>query len=45
MFGTYAYELAMLAAKLGQGASISLTLFPFLLMVIVFQLWYIRRSD
>jgi multiple sugar transport system permease protein len=45
VFGTYAYEIAMRAAKLGQGASISLTLFPFLLMVIVFQLWYIRRGD
>ncbi len=39
------YEIAMRAAKLGQGASISLFLFPFLLAVIVFQLWYIRRSD
>jgi len=45
VFGTYAYELAMRAAKLGQGASISLFLFPFLLVVIVLQLWYIRRSD
>ena len=45
VFGTYAYEIAMRAAKLGQGASISLSLFPFLLMVIIFQLWYIRRSD
>ena len=45
VFGTYAYEIAMRAAKLGQGASISLFLFPFLLMVIVFQLWYIRRGD
>jgi multiple sugar transport system permease protein len=45
VFGTYAYEIAMRAAKLGQGASISLTLFPFLLTVIVFQLWYIRRND
>jgi multiple sugar transport system permease protein len=45
VFGTYAYEIAMRAAKLGQGASISLFLFPFLLTVIVFQLWYIRRSD
>jgi multiple sugar transport system permease protein len=45
VFGTYAYEIAMRAAKLGQGASISLSLFPFLLAVIVFQLWYIRRND
>src|SRR5437870_12271342 len=45
VFGTYAYEIAMRAAKLGQGASISLFLFPFLLTVIIFQLWYIRRSD
>jgi multiple sugar transport system permease protein len=45
VFGTYAYEIAMRAAQLGQGASISLFLFPFLLMVIVFQLWYIRRGD
>jgi len=45
VFGTYAYEIAMRAAKLGQGASISLFLFPFLLVVIVFQLWYIRRSE
>jgi len=45
VFGTYASEIAIRAAQLGQGASISLFLFPFLLMVIVFQLWYIRRSD
>jgi multiple sugar transport system permease protein len=45
VFGTYAYEIAMRAAKLGQGASISLSLFPFLLTVIIFQLWYIRRHD
>ena len=45
VFGTYAYEIAMRAAQLGQGASISLSLFPFLLAVIMFQLWYIRRSD
>jgi multiple sugar transport system permease protein len=45
VFGTYAYEIAMRAAKLGQGASISLFLFPFLLLVIVFQLWYIRRAS
>jgi multiple sugar transport system permease protein len=45
VFGTYAYEIAMRAAKLGQGASISLFLFPFLLVVIVLQLWYIRRND
>ena len=45
VFGTYAYEIAMRAAKLGQGASISLSLFPFLLLVIMFQLWYIRRHD
>jgi hypothetical protein len=35
----------MRAAKLGQGASISVSLFPFLVVVIVFQIWYIRRSD
>jgi multiple sugar transport system permease protein len=45
VFGTYAYEIAMRAAKLGQGASISLFLFPFLLGVIVLQLWYIRRAS
>ncbi|MGH7390017.1 MAG: carbohydrate ABC transporter permease [Candidatus Rokuibacteriota bacterium] len=45
VFGTYAYDIAMRAAKLGQGASISLFLFPFLLGVIVFQLWYIRRAS
>jgi multiple sugar transport system permease protein len=45
VFGTYAYEIAMRAAKLGQGASISLFLFPFLLVVIVLQLWYIRRTS
>jgi len=45
IFGTYAYEIAMRAAKLGQGASISLFLFPFLLVVIVLQLWYIRRTS
>lgn len=45
LFATYAYQIGVGAGLLGQGAAISLALFPVLLVVVVFQLWYIRRTE
>ena len=45
VFATYAYQIGVGAGLLGQGAAISLALFPALFIVVVFQLWYIRRTE
>lgn len=45
LFATYAYQIGVGAGLLGQGAAISLALFPVLFVVVVFQLWYIRRTE
>ena len=42
MFARWAWNTIFIATV---STGISLFLFPFLLVVIVFQLWYIRRSD
>ena len=42
MFPRWAWNTLFIATV---STGISLFLFPFLLLVIVFQLWYIRRSD
>ena len=42
MFPRWAWNTIFIATV---STGISLFLFPFLLLVIVFQLWYIRRSD
>jgi len=44
LFSTYAYQIGVGAGLLGQGAAISLALFPVLFVVVVLQLWYIRRT-
>ncbi len=44
LFATYAYQIALVAARLGEGAAISLYMFPFLLVAIGIVLWQIRRD-
>ena len=45
LVATYAYQIGVASGLLGQGAAISLAMFPALLLVVVFQLWYIRRVE
>lgn len=45
LFATYAYQLAIRAGQLSQGAAISLAMFPILFMIVIFQLIYIRRVE
>ena len=45
LFATLAYQVGLNGGNLGQGAAISLFLFPMLALVVFFQLRYIRRED
>ncbi|MGB6535218.1 MAG: sugar ABC transporter permease [Xanthobacteraceae bacterium] len=45
LFATYAYQLGVGTGLLSQGAAVSLAMFPFLLIVVVVQLLYIRRVE
>ena len=45
LFATYAYQVAMLGTRLGMGAAVSLFMFPFLALVIIYQLVYFRREQ
>ena len=45
LFSTLAYQIAMQAGQLGQGAAVSLALFPFLLAIVAGLLWYLRRHE
>ena len=44
LFATLAYQVGLQGGNLGQGAAISLFLFPMLAAVVFFQLRYIRRE-
>ncbi|HEU4369423.1 MAG TPA: sugar ABC transporter permease [Methylomirabilota bacterium] len=44
LFATLAYQVGLNGGNLGQGAAISLFLFPMLAGVVFLQLWYIRRE-
>jgi multiple sugar transport system permease protein len=44
LFATLAYQQGLVGGNLGQGAAISLFLFPLLAAVVFFQLRYIRRE-
>ncbi|MBW2057556.1 MAG: sugar ABC transporter permease [Deltaproteobacteria bacterium] len=43
VFATMAYDVAMVAGRIGEGAAISLFLFPILLVVVFFMLRYLRQ--
>ena len=44
IFSTMAYDVALVAGRIGEGAAISLFLFPILLVVIILMLGYLRRA-
>jgi len=45
LFATLAYQVGVAGSRLGEGAAISLFMFPFLLLVVIMQLWYIRQEE
>src|SRR6202008_2325157 len=45
LFATYAYQIGIGTGLLSQGAAISLAMFPFLFIIVVVQLLYIRRVE
>jgi multiple sugar transport system permease protein len=45
LFATYAYQIGIGTGLLSQGATISLAVFPVLLLVVVVQLLYIRKVE
>ncbi len=45
LFATLAYQVGVAGSRLGEGAAVSLFMFPFLLLVVIMQLWYIRQED
>jgi len=45
LFATYAYQLGIGTGLLSQGAAISLAIFPILLIVVIVQLVYIRKTE
>lgn len=45
LFATYAYQIGVATGLLGEGAAASLAMFPFLFVIVIFQLWYIRRLE
>src|SRR6201995_1766115 len=45
LFATYAYQIGIVSGLLSQGAAISLAMFPFLFIIVVAQLLYIRRVE
>ncbi len=44
LFATLAFQIGMQGGRLGQGAAVSLFMFPFLGLLVVGQLWYTRRG-
>ena len=44
LLATLAYQLGMGSGNIGQGAAVALFMLPILAMVIVFQLWYLKRE-
>ena len=45
LFATYAYQIGIVSGLLSQGAAVSLAMFPFLFVIVVVQLLYIRRVE
>src|SRR5512138_1523291 len=44
IFATMAYDVALVAGRIGEGSAVSLFLFPALLIVIILMLRYLRRD-
>ena len=45
LFATYAYQIGIRTGLLSEGAAISLAIFPILFLVVLIQLFYIRRVE
>jgi multiple sugar transport system permease protein len=45
VFATLANQIGLVAGKIGQGAAITLFLFPILVVVVVLQLYFIRKEE
>jgi multiple sugar transport system permease protein len=45
LFATYAYQIGVGTGLLGEGAAISLAMFPVLFLIVIIQLMYIRRVE
>jgi multiple sugar transport system permease protein len=45
LFATLAYQLGMASGNLGEGAAVALFMFPFLALVILWQLLYLRKQS
>jgi multiple sugar transport system permease protein len=45
LFATLANQIGLVAGKIGQGAAITLFLFPILVVVVILQLYFIRREE
>jgi multiple sugar transport system permease protein len=45
LFATYAFQVGIITARIGEGAAASLAMFPVLFVIVVIQLWYIRRVE
>jgi multiple sugar transport system permease protein len=45
MITTWAFQTGIISGALGDGAAVSLYLFPILLVVTVFMLWFARRTE
>jgi len=45
LFATYAYQIGVGTGLLSEGAAVSLAMFPFLFVIVVIQLIYIRRVE
>jgi multiple sugar transport system permease protein len=44
LLATLAYQLGMSSGNIGQGAAVALFMLPILALVIIFQLWYLRKE-
>jgi multiple sugar transport system permease protein len=45
LFATYAQQTGLMSARIGEGAAVSLFLFPILVVVIFLQLRFLRRQE
>jgi multiple sugar transport system permease protein len=45
LFATYAHQTGLVSARIGEGAAVSLFLFPILVVVIFLQLRFLRRQE
>ena len=45
IFGTYAYQIGLVATDIGQGAAIALYMFPILTLFAIMLLMYLRREN